>query len=77
MATSDQGSTKFHPKDFEGLIPKSIKTQQDLNDHEASNIAVARTWIFLTRRTKNILGLPFLRRLHKEMFGKTWNWAGH
>jgi len=77
MAAYKKGSTIIHPKDFEGLILQDITTQQELNDHEAANIAEARTWVFLTRRTRDTLSISFLRRLHKEMFGKVWSWAGH
>lgn len=56
------------------LIPKHITTQGELNEWEQLNIEQGETWA--RRQRKDILNEVFVRQLHKEMFGKTWSWAG-
>jgi Fic-DOC domain mobile mystery protein B len=72
---SATGKTVF---DADGLIPKDLVTQQELNEWEQQNILAAQEWAFKARvlaRT-DPLDDRYLRKLHKRMFDKTWEWAG-
>lgn len=65
-------------KDISGLKDKSIKTQNQLNEAEYNNnIKVYPKYLAgrpSIRRAPFNLG--WLKRLHKEMFGEVWVWAG-
>ena len=56
------------------LMPGHIATQGELNEWEQLNILHGEGWARSQRR--EILDEQFLRRLHREMFGETWRWAG-
>jgi Fic-DOC domain mobile mystery protein B len=69
------GHTPLDPDDYDGLIPTYITTRGELNEAEQRNIVNA------TRRKspgtpKEVLDDIFLRRLHRDMFGDVWAWAG-
>jgi Fic-DOC domain mobile mystery protein B len=69
------GNTVF---DADGLSPKHLMTQQDLNEWEQQNILAAQEWVFGKRvlaRT-DPLDDRDLRKLHERMYDKTWEWAG-
>lgn len=69
------GQTPLDPDEKEGLKPKHISTQGELNEWEQLNIIKGSRWA--QRQLKqNILDDVFLRDLHKRMFGDTWTWAG-
>jgi Fic-DOC domain mobile mystery protein B len=69
------GATLLDPDEAQGLIPTHISTASQLNEWEQANILSAEGWLF-DRRRSDILTEGFVRRLHREMFGKTWEWAG-
>lgn len=73
--TYPPGATPIDPDELQGLIPPDISTQEQLNAAEQKNIAEAEMWVF-SRKRKNILTEPFLRRLHQKMFQTLWRWAG-
>ncbi|CAN5532742.1 mobile mystery protein B [soil metagenome] len=61
---------------MEGLIP-SISTQDELNEFELLNIFEGVQWARRSRNMRSQLLAPDrLNLLHKQMFGKTWRWAG-
>ncbi len=70
-----QGATPLDQDEIEGLIPKHVTTQEQLNEWELRNILEGERWAF-ARRQKDLLTSEFARRLHKQMFGDTWRWAG-
>lgn len=70
----DDANTPLSPEKREGLIPTYITTRNELNDAEQANITDADRWAFSRRR--DVLDQIFLRKLHKQMFGKVWRWAG-
>jgi Fic-DOC domain mobile mystery protein B len=72
------GSTPLDPNETNGLIPKHISTQSELNEWEESNILEAENWVFSLSNIdyKTILTIDFSHDLHKKMFNKTWRWAG-
>lgn len=73
--TYQPGQTPLDPDEKEGLKPKHISTQGELNEWEQLNIIKGARWA--QRQLKqDILDDVFLRKLHKQMFGDTWTWAG-
>jgi Fic-DOC domain mobile mystery protein B len=70
-----ESATPIDPSEAEGLIPKGITTQTELNELEERNIAEAIRWAF-GRKRKNWLPIKYIRDLHMKMFGNVWNWAG-
>jgi Fic-DOC domain mobile mystery protein B len=69
------GATPLDPDEAEGLIPIHISTQGDLNAWEQLNIVQGDRWA--SRQNKReLLDEGFVRDLHREMFNKTWRWAG-
>jgi len=73
--TYPAGATPLDPDEVSGLIPSHIATQRQLNEWELVNILEGESWAF-ARKHKDLLGIAFVRRLHKRMFGTTWRWAG-
>jgi len=57
------------------LLPAHINTQAQLNEWEALNILNASKK-YLTKRSVAAVSADWLKRVHKEMFGETWKWAG-
>lgn len=74
MFNVPKDATPLSEEEEEGLIPAYISTREELNHVEQANITKAHLWAFAKRR--NPLDVDFLRRLHKEMLGEVWNWAG-
>lgn len=64
--------------DLSGLKPAWVKTQEDLNNVEAENIASATTKYLLksVSHPKTWFNIPFLQNIHYEMFNDVWEWAG-
>jgi Fic-DOC domain mobile mystery protein B len=71
------GQTPLDPDETEGLIPRHITIQKQLNEWEQQNIITAEIWAFSKKRLHlEILTHDFLQKVHKKMFNKTWRWAG-
>ena len=68
------GATPLDADELASLIPGHITTQGELNEWEQLNIVQGDTWA--RKQRKEILDEGFLRRLHQQMFGETWRWAG-
>jgi fido (protein-threonine AMPylation protein) len=69
------GATPLDLDEAAGLVPKHITHQGDLNAWEQANIFQANRWA--ARQTKrDLLDEGFVRDLHRQMFDKTWLWAG-
>lgn len=68
-------NTPLGEDDADGLIPSHLTTRAELNQWEAVNIAQAVSR-HSTGRRRNILSTQFLRELHRQMFDRTWSWAG-
>ena len=68
------GATPFDADELASLIPGHLTTQAELNEWEQLNIAQGEKWAH--RQRKEILDEIFVRRLHRQMFGETWRWAG-
>lgn len=69
------GATPLDPDEIKGLIPTHIVNREQLNAQEQENILDAQLWLASARMGK-INTETNLRKLHKNMFGKVWKWAG-
>lgn len=77
MITFDkEGETPLD--DISGLKLKKITTRAQLDDAEAQNILKAYIKYTLNPSAlkKATFDLSFFRKLHKEMLGYVWSWAG-
>lgn len=73
----EPGQTPLDEDEKEGLLIKSITTHGQLNEAEQLNIEEAVTWTLRKKfGTADILSEEFLCRLHKQMYGGVWRWAG-
>jgi len=64
--------------DASGLKIKGIYSRRDLSRYEAANVLKA-TAKYLARKPSRRMArfdLAWLRKLHREMFGDVWTWAG-
>ncbi len=66
------------PIDVSGLKRKAIGNRSELNRAEAENIrkAVVRYLAARPSRRSAPFTLSWTKRLHKQMFGDVWRWAG-
>jgi len=69
------GATPIDPDEAQGLIPKHISTQADLNAWEEMNIVEGADWI-ARQKIIQALNEGLVRELHSRMFNQTWQWAG-
>lgn len=63
----------------DGLIPTFAATWADVDLAEQANIETATRWAFAGRRVatvERLLTAEFSDRVHREMFGSVWRWAG-
>ncbi|MEA5414866.1 mobile mystery protein B [Synechococcus sp. BA-132 BA5] len=70
------GATPLDGEELEGLLPTHLVNRSQLNEWEQQNIEAALLWLSQQRRPRP-LEEAWLRRLHREMFGQSWRWAGH
>lgn len=68
------GQTPLPPDYQRDLIPKNIQSFSELDEQEEQNIALGLSWL----EKQNGAGIEhlFWRKLHKELFGSVWVWAG-
>lgn len=69
------GATPLDAREAEGLKISFIANRDELNRWEQENILEAEAKYF-TRRRRDVLSERFILRLHRDMFGKVWKWAG-
>ncbi len=69
------GATPLDPDEAAGLVPTHITTQGDLNAWEQINIVQGDRWA-ARQKKRDLLDEGFVRDLHRQMFDKTWQWAG-
>jgi len=61
--------------DISGLIPTHITTKAELDEWEAANILKA-VRKYLISGKKSVITVEGLKKVHKDMFDDTWEWAG-
>jgi Fic-DOC domain mobile mystery protein B len=69
------GATPLDPDEAAGLLPLHITTQADLNAWEQANIFLGDRWA-ARQKKRDLLDEGFVRELHRQMFDRTWQWAG-
>lgn len=69
------GHTALSEEDRAGLIPTYIATRGDLFEAEQRNNADAAVRLRVPT-PGTLLDAGYLRRLHAELFGDVWRWAG-
>jgi Fic-DOC domain mobile mystery protein B len=75
LTPGGDGTTRLTDEERDGLLLTYISTRGELNDAEQRNIARA----LLRRRPPTVTTLlddRYLRKLHRDMFGDVWAWAG-
>jgi Fic-DOC domain mobile mystery protein B len=76
---SDWGSLPGEtPIDVSGLKRKGIHTRAELNRAEAENIRKTVVKYLAAKPSRRLapFTLAWAKRLHKQMFGEVWKWAG-
>jgi Fic-DOC domain mobile mystery protein B len=76
LGPEDDAATPLSAEEREGLIPSYVTLRGELNQAEQANIARGEAWALGRRRRDSVLKEQFLDRLHREMFGRVWRWAG-
>lgn len=69
------GATPISEVELDGLLPRYITTRQELNDAEFKNIAEASKKYLLSKK-KMKFSIENLYKIHRDMFGNVWAWAG-
>ncbi len=64
--------------DLSGLRDRSVRTRAELNAAEARNISLAMVKYLSVRPSARVarFDVAWLLRVHREMFGVVWRWAG-
>lgn len=77
LISQSPGNTPISAEEIETLIP-NLATRAELNEWERENIILAERWCFSRRVLSrfNPVCEAGLLELHRQMFGKTWKWAG-
>lgn len=71
------GQTPLDESETQGLLVPGIQTQAELNEFEQQNIEDAVLWsLKRSFRPAEVFSEAFIRRVHRNMFGNVWNWAG-
>jgi Fic-DOC domain mobile mystery protein B len=71
-----EGQTPLEPEEVKDLLIR-ITTREALNQAEEENILRARLWAEGSPLVRaGLLTEPMIRRVHREMFGAVWRWAG-
>lgn len=77
LGRAADGQTPLDPDEAAQILRPAIATLGELDLVEQENIARATAWALRRKRQPEaVLDEPFLRRLHKRMFGDVWRWAG-
>lgn len=70
-----EGATPLDPQETAGLKLPDIPTRAELDLAEARAILQAELWLLGQVRGRP-LDIEFLVKLHRNMFGSVWDWAG-
>lgn len=70
-----EGATPLDLNETQGLRLTHITTRGELDRWEQDNIIQCIAWLDKTKPS-DILNEPFIKELHRRMFGDVWKWAG-
>jgi Fic-DOC domain mobile mystery protein B len=72
-----EDGTPLESAEREDQLQTWITHRNDLNVAEQENIALAADWVRRRRvGVADLLSEAFVRRLHRQMLGEVWRWAG-
>ena len=69
------GATPLSPEEREALIPAHITLRSELNEVEQAGVLATDIAVF-RRVPRNVFDERLIQRLHRQMFGDVWRWAG-
>ena len=69
------GETPLDADEMAGLKFSHITTRGELNHLEQANIESGLLWLG-SQKMPELLTEHFTRKLHKQLFGEVWQWAG-
>lgn len=71
------GQTPLDEDEKEGLLIPTIATRGELDEFEQQNIEKAIQWAMgRSFKADLVFTEPFIRSVHKRMYGDVWAWAG-
>ncbi len=70
-----EGQTPLDPDELDGLKHPHVTTRGELDQLEQANIENGLVWLS-RQRSPDILTDGFARKLHKQLLGDVWTWAG-
>ena len=70
-----EGATPLEADELDGLKFSHITTRGELDHLEQANISAGLMWL-KRRKDSCILNEQFIRKLHTQLFGDVWRWAG-
>ena len=69
------GQTPLEPEELEGLKYPHVTIRGELDALEQANIQQGLIWLG-RQKNPDILSDEFVRKLHKQLLGDVWTWAG-
>lgn len=69
------GQTPLDPDELAGLKHPHVTNRGQLDQLEQANIQQGLIWLG-RQRDPDILSDEFVRKLHRQLFGDVWSWAG-
>jgi Fic-DOC domain mobile mystery protein B len=69
-----ENTTPLTAEEMRALIPAHIATRSELNKAEQDNIVRGQDWALARKR--DLLSEKFSAKLHQQMLGDVWRWAG-
>ncbi len=72
-----EGQTPLNEEERDGLLILSLATKHELDEFEQQNIEAAMLWTLMRNfKRETIFSEPFVKEVHKKMYGNVWEWAG-
>ena len=73
----NDGQSPLEEEEKEDLLIKTVTTQTELDELEQLNIEKAVAWTIGKKfKPATIFTEKFIKKVHKQMFGDVWKWAG-
>lgn len=73
----NDGQSPLEEEEKEDLLIKTVTTQTELDELEQLNIEKAVAWTIGKKfKPATIFTEQFIKKVHKQMFGDVWKWAG-
>ncbi len=73
----NDGQFPLEEEEKEDLLIKTVTTQTELDELEQLNIEKAVAWTIGKKfKPATIFTEKFIKKVHKQMFGDVWKWAG-